>query len=518
MGGPGSGPQGFGAGGFHLKPKRKRVATENAITKVNPSEPKRAMFHCHYCGKDISAVVRIKCAVCADCTLCVECFSVGVEPHPHEASHAYHVIDDLSFPLFTMDWGADEEILLLEAIEIYGLGNWTEVAEHVGTKTKLQCHQHYFDCYVNSETTPLPDMSKVLGPKYTKQEPDEEPKAKKVKAEDGEGDDDADGERTDTLASFARPGDERHWGNMPELTGYNVKRNEFDPEYDIEAELPLAEMEFRDTDTELDRKLKIRMLEIYNKRLEERIRRKEFIIDRGLLNVKRQQALERKRTPQERDIHGALRVFARFLDPNEYEIMLEGFMAESRIRNRIAELKEYRRNGIHTLSEGEVYDAEKRHRMAEIARIKAIEYPGRGGSRANRYLGRDGFVQAPVGDAAPKELQKLAGIAAGGGGSGALTSLGGTARKKAPLPLDLTHLPGVELLNKREKELCVANRLLPVHYLSIKEALMRASANGQVLKRSEVRHMFKVEPIKAVRVFELLLQHGWVKDPNETEG
>jgi transcriptional adapter 2-alpha len=277
-------------------------------------------------------------------------------------------------------------------------------------------------------------------------------------------------------------------------------------------------MEFRDTDTELDRKLKIRMLEIYNKRLEERIRRKEFIIDRGLLNVKRQQALERKRTPQERDIHGAVRVFARFLDPNEYEIMLEGFMAESRIRNRIAELKEYRRNGIHTLSEGEVYDAEKRHRMAEIARIKAIEYPGRGGSRANRYLGRDGFVQAPAGDAAPKELQKLTGIAAGGGGSGALTSLGGTARKKAPLPLDLTHLPGVELLSKREKELCVANRLLPVHYLSIKEALMRASANGQVLKRSEVRHMFKVEPIKAVRVFELLLQHGWVKDPNETEG
>jgi len=209
MGGPGSGPQGFGAGGFHLKPKRKRMATENAITKVNPSEPKRAMFHCHYCSKDISAVVRIKCAVCADCTLCVECFSVGVEPHPHEASHAYHVIDDLSFPLFTMDWGADEEILLLEAIEIYGLGNWTEVAEHVGTKTKLQCHQHYFDCYVNSETTPLPDMSKILGPKYTKEEPNEEPKAKKVKAEDGEGDDDA-AERADTLASFARPGDERH--------------------------------------------------------------------------------------------------------------------------------------------------------------------------------------------------------------------------------------------------------------------------------------------------------------------
>ena len=59
-----------------------------------------------------------------------------------------------------------------------------------------------------------------------------------------------------------------------------------------------------------------------------------------------------------------VRVFARFLEPNEYEIMLEGLAAESRIRNRIAELKEYRRAGIHTLSEGETFDAEKRRRVA----------------------------------------------------------------------------------------------------------------------------------------------------------
>jgi hypothetical protein len=180
MGGPGSGP-GPSAGPSYMKPKRRRVATENAITKVNPSEPKRALFHCNYCQKDISNVVRMKCAVCAEMDLCVECFSVGVEPHPHQACHAYHVIDNLSFPLFTMDWGADEvggctqaesrapiawesawfhstlapahcdipgsnllwfhinlyrygsELLLLEAIEMYGLGNWTEAGRRTLT-------------------------------------------------------------------------------------------------------------------------------------------------------------------------------------------------------------------------------------------------------------------------------------------------------------------------------------------------------------------------------------------------
>ena len=77
--------------------------------------------------------------------------------------------------------------------------------------------------------------------------------------------------------------------------------------------------------------------------------------------------------------------------------------------------------------------------------------------------------------------------------------------------MDLTNLPGAELLSKREKEVCVNCRLLPVHYLSIKEALMRASAEGETLKRADVRHMFRIEPVKAIRVFELLLANGWIK-------
>ena len=479
MMGSGANPPAFGAGGFDLKPKRRRVATENAMTKANPSEPKRALFSCVYCQKDISGVVRIKCAECAEMHLCVDCFSVGVEPHPHRACHAYHVVDDLSFPLFTPDWGADEELLLLEAIEMYGLGNWTEVSEHVGTKSKQRCHAHYFDVYVNSPTTPLPDMTKVLGKGHAREEPKEEggEKKRKVKRENGdeggegggEADDASEGgeeeeEKEATLASFARPGDERHWGNAPELTGFNVKRDEFDPEYDIDAELPLAEMEFRDTDTELDRELKLRMLEIYNARLAERRERKRFIIDRGLLNVKRQQALERKRTPQEREIHGAVRVFARFLDPNEYEIMLEGLAAESRIRNRIAELKEYRRAGIHTISEGEVYDAEKRRRAAEMARLRALGAPhAKGqGARANKYLSRDGMFLPAAGASAadgPKELLKLqqgAGAAARArarGKSAAADEPDDAARDRAP----------VQARARGVHELQAAARALPLH-------------------------------------------------------
>ncbi len=64
--------------------------------------------------------------------------------------------DHVTTPIFDEDWGADEELLLLEAIEMYGLGNWSDVADHVSTKSKQKCEQHYYDVYLSSSTAPLP--------------------------------------------------------------------------------------------------------------------------------------------------------------------------------------------------------------------------------------------------------------------------------------------------------------------------------------------------------------------------
>jgi hypothetical protein len=65
----------------------------------------RALYHCNYCHRDISDNIRIKCAVCADFDLCVECFSVGVEINGHTNGHAYRVVDNLSFPILHPAWG-----------------------------------------------------------------------------------------------------------------------------------------------------------------------------------------------------------------------------------------------------------------------------------------------------------------------------------------------------------------------------------------------------------------------------
>lgn len=69
--------------------------------------------------------------------------------------------------------------------------------------------------------------------------------------------------------------------------GYQPKRGDFDQEYDMDAELLLADMEFFEEDTEENIQLKNSVIELYNARLDERIRRKKFVIDRGLLDLKR---------------------------------------------------------------------------------------------------------------------------------------------------------------------------------------------------------------------------------------
>jgi transcriptional adapter 2-alpha len=65
------------------------------------------------------------------------------------------------------------------------------------------------------------------------------------------------------------------------------KRGDFEHEFDMDCDLLLADMEFYDDDNENDIKLKNDVIELYNARLDERIRRKDFVIKRGILDFKK---------------------------------------------------------------------------------------------------------------------------------------------------------------------------------------------------------------------------------------
>lgn len=113
-------------------------------------------YQCDACSKDMTQLVVVRCAECADFDLCVDCFSKGVEMKGHKKDHPYRVIESLDFPIFERDWGADEELLLVEGLETYGMGNWEQIADLVGTKNKLQCEEHYTNIYCSSPDWPIP--------------------------------------------------------------------------------------------------------------------------------------------------------------------------------------------------------------------------------------------------------------------------------------------------------------------------------------------------------------------------
>src|SRR5579859_6977099 len=117
-------------------------------------------YHCDNCSVDITSTTRIRCAApqCQDYDLCVQCMRylprrlmVGFAQNTTEHTlHPYRVIEQCALPIIHPDWSADEELLLIEASESVGLGNWADVAEQVTSRSKEELEKHYLDCYINS--------------------------------------------------------------------------------------------------------------------------------------------------------------------------------------------------------------------------------------------------------------------------------------------------------------------------------------------------------------------------------
>ncbi|XP_023211508.1 transcriptional adapter 2B-like isoform X2 [Centruroides sculpturatus] len=82
-------------------------------------------YHCNYCQEDIAGI-RVECADCSDFDLCLQdCGNVPVFQSPNA-------------------WKAKEEMMLLDAVEHYGFGNWEDIAESVNGKTADGNYYYYF--------------------------------------------------------------------------------------------------------------------------------------------------------------------------------------------------------------------------------------------------------------------------------------------------------------------------------------------------------------------------------------
>ncbi|XP_018628646.1 transcriptional adapter ADA2b isoform X1 [Nicotiana tomentosiformis] len=514
--------------------RRKKNASsgenlESVTVGQGTGEGKRALYHCNYCNKDISGRIRIKCGVCSDFDLCIECFSVGAEVQPHKSHHPYRVMDILSFPLIRPDWNADEEMLLLEGLEMYGMGNWAEVGEHVGTKTKEACVEHFKSAYLESPYFPLPDMTHVIGKNrkellamakgnFTDKKglsslgevvpKDESFSPSRVKVEDshkngplGRLNSISNADKTGTTgikkpSSKAQAKDQnvpvklednhsgRNFGgkkpkslkddgsSLMKLSGYNPKRQEFDPEYDNDAEQLLADMEFKETETEEERELKLRVLRIYGKRLDERKRRKDFILERNLLQPSE---FEKDLSPEERDICRHYDAIMRFLSKEEHEELLKTVVSEHRFLKRIQELK--------------------------LCKVKIMQEARAAGCRSSaeveRYIERK--RKREVEEGVPRKESSQIGPTSQEICQGNLSSITDSG---------IAAFSAGELLSEPEKQLCREIRLPPQHYLRMQEVLTIQIFSGNITRKSDAYPFFQIEATKVDRVYDMLLKKG----------
>ncbi|XP_075483096.1 transcriptional adapter ADA2b isoform X2 [Primulina tabacum] len=495
------------------------------------SEGKRALYHCNYCNKDITGRIRIKCGVCSDFDLCIECFSVGAEVHPHKSGHRYRVMDILSFPLICPEWNADEEMLLLEGIEMYGMCNWAEVAEHVGTKTKEACIEHYRNAYLNSPHFPIPDMTHVVGKNRNellamakghlddkrgelqlKEESLFSPSRVKVEDSYKSG---PSGRLPSTsmaenftgakvkasnMAHIKDQGDllkmeGRSFGgnkpksakieapSLPDSGGYNAKRQEFDPEYDNDAEQMLADMEFKETDTEEERELKLRVLRIYSKRLDERKRRKDFILDRNILHPS---PFRKELSQEEKDLCWRYDVFMRFHSKEEHEELLKTVVSEYRILKRIQELKEARAAGCRSSAEADRYLEQKRREAEDDASLRESYQAG------------------------PSSQESLS-IPVSSDSFGAYSNTPSAVQANSTqTDMDIVSFSAANCLSESEKQLCHEIRLAPPDFLKLQAEMTIQFMIGNLSNKSDAYSFFQVDRTKIDRVYDLLLKKGLV--------
>lgn len=547
-------------------------------------------YQCDSCACDLTHTIRIKCAnpVCMQgegIDLCPACFCAGKEFGKHKRGHAYRVIEMNSYPIFTEDWGADEELLLLTGISSQGLGNWKKIAEHVGTRTKEEVEEHYKTVYVESKNWPLPriDLEFDIDPEIfherkrrritemnnrepppLKTAPTSSPAVHEIatflpgrlefeheidnEAEDlvkdlefgvvsefggdqmVEDEDDLDvkarakwleDRRLGLSTGHRDPSVSAGKGYMVNGTvnGYHANgdvkklRSEDSVTNDDEAADEAIHLQPYETKDSLD--FKLTLLEMYFQRIEKRLESKAMIFDRGLLEYKKIQATEKKRQKEDREFLHRFRPFARLQSAEDYEAFTTDMLYEALLRKRIQELQQYRRLGLSTSADIEKYDLDLAKRTQKVAPARDFT--------SDRLQHRAGGRQSSGPDTRRASLTSFAGESEDRKSRESTPRLNPTPGpstghpvRRRPAPLNLANSPSLHLLTDGEKTLCSSLRLLPKPYLVVKETLVREYARrGGKLRRREARDLVKIDVNKLSRVWDFLVQSGYLKITNE---
>jgi len=219
------------------------------------------------------------------------------------------------------------------------------------------------------------------------------------------------------------------------------------------------------------------------------------------------QAADKKRPREDREILHRLRPFAKLQTAEDYEAFSADLLYESMLRRKIQELQHYRRLGLTTPADIEKYESDLAKRTLQ-AKTGPRDYA------LERLQARVGGRQSSGPDPRRSSLASFPGDGEDRRSRDRETpgSTTGIPVRRQPAPLNLANSPSLHLLTPPEQALCSQLRILPKPYLVIKETLVREYARrGGKLRRREARDLVKIDVNKTSRVWDFLVQAGYLK-------
>ena len=287
--------------------------------------------------------------------------------------------------------------------------------------------------------------------------------------------------------------------NCNEVLGYLPKRGDFEQEYDMDAELLLADMEFFDDDTPENIELKNNVIELYNARLDERIRRKKFVIERGLLDLKKIQKYERKKSKEEREIINQMKIFARFNTEEQHQKLVNTLLKERLLKEVIEQLRFFKNRGLTTLDQIEKFI--EAHKAKSKTNNYDKPYIGQVSASllANQKAGAEALKKWEETQRFIKNRDELLGEQP-------------EEFEEFASQNHLIHDEKWTALNTKEKQLCSRLNLKPTSYVKLKSHILSESVKNRAVKAaflSDLQRKNLVPPEKRTSIpliYEFLVQ------------
>lgn len=232
-----------------------------------------------------------------------------------------------------------EELRLLKAVEHYGFGNWDDISKDIETRSAEDAKEEYINKF----------LSGTVGRHTWQLESDQRP----ILVDHTAGDDlTLDELQVEKFSEASLD----ITGEQAAQLGYMPNRDDFEREYDPTAEQLVSNLALTPEDDEIETALKLAQVDIYNRRLKERTRKKRLVRDYKLIHdffrkFENGKVKNVNQTKDERGLRLSLKNFRQFYSNDAFERLVNSLERERILRIRLTELCRYRWNGLTKIDE-----------------------------------------------------------------------------------------------------------------------------------------------------------------------